>query len=130
MAGGAVLCALGWKLLHSEPPPAEAPPDPNRARQAAVARAFYPLTLPVSIDAGVISVAVTLGAHHRQTVAREAIQIAAALIGSALIAGSLLLVYRYATRSAPGSGTRAWRCSCAWRPRSCSASACKSSGTA
>jgi multiple antibiotic resistance protein len=98
VAGGAVLCALGWNLLHYEPPPAEAPPDPTRARQAAVARAFYPLTLPVSIDAGVISVAVTLGAHHGQTVAREAIQIAAAFIGSALIAGSLLLVYRYAAR--------------------------------
>ena len=51
-----------------------------------------------SIDAGVISVAITLGAHHGGTLTSNVIQVAAALIGSALIAGSLLLVYRYAGR--------------------------------
>jgi len=62
VAGGAVVIALGWQLLHSEAPSADAPSDPHHARQVAVARAFYPLTLPVSIDAGVIAVAITLGA--------------------------------------------------------------------
>ena len=98
VAGGAVVCALGWNLLHYDPPAADALPDPHRAREVAVARAFYPLTLPVSIDAGVISVAITLGAHHGGTLSSNVIQVAAALIGSALIAGSLLLVYRYAGR--------------------------------
>ena len=67
VAGGAVVVALGWNLLHSERPAADGPRDPNAARQAAVARAFYPLTLPVSI-------------------------------GSAVVAASLLLAYRYAAR--------------------------------
>jgi len=98
VAGGAVVCALGWNLLHYEPSPAEALPDPEEARQVALGRAFYPLTLPVSIDAGVIAVAITLGAHHQQTIAGEAIQILAALMGSAAVAASLLLVYRYASR--------------------------------
>jgi multiple antibiotic resistance protein len=99
VAGGAVVCALGWNLLHyDEPAAAKAPPDPDQARQVALGRAFYPLTLPVSIDAGVIAVAITLGAHHGQTLAGEAIQIAAALLGSAAIAASLLLAYRYAGR--------------------------------
>jgi multiple antibiotic resistance protein len=96
VAGGAVVCALGWNLLHYEPAAAEAPPDPEQARQVALGRAFYPLTLPVSIDAGVIAVAITLGAHHGQTIAGEAIQTLAALLGSAAIAASLLLAYRYA----------------------------------
>jgi multiple antibiotic resistance protein len=98
VAGGAVVIALGWNLLHYERPAAETPPDPHVARQAAVARAFYPLTLPVSIDAGVISVAITLGANHGQTLERDLIQIAAAIIGSGLVAASLLLAYRYAAR--------------------------------
>jgi len=98
VAGGAVVIALGWNLLHYERPATEAPPDPHVARQAAVARAFYPLTLPVSIDAGVISVAITLGANHGQTLERDLIQIAAAIFGSALVAASLLLAYRYAAR--------------------------------
>ncbi len=98
VAGGAVVCALGWNLLHYEPPTNEALPDPHQARQVALGRAFYPLTLPVSVDAGVISVAITLGAHHGQSLKNEAIQATAALIGAAAIAVSLLLVYRYAGR--------------------------------
>ncbi len=96
VAGGAVVCALGWNLLHYQPAAGEALPDPEQARQVALGRAFYPLTLPVSIDAGVIAVAITLGAHHGQTIAGEAIQTLAALLGSAAIAASLLLAYRYA----------------------------------
>jgi multiple antibiotic resistance protein len=98
VAGGAVVCALGWHLLHYERPAADAQIDPHTARLAAVARAFYPLTLPVSIDAGVISVAITLGANHGQTLERDLIQIAAAIIGSAAVAVALLLSYRYASR--------------------------------
>jgi multiple antibiotic resistance protein len=98
VAGGAVVCALGWHLLHYERPATDIAPDPQLARQVAVARALYPLTLPVSIDAGVISVAITLGANHGQTLQRDLIQIAAAIIGSAAVAISLLLAYRYATR--------------------------------
>lgn len=98
VAGGAVVCALGWNLLHYEPPANEALPDPRQARQVALGRAFYPLTLPVSVDAGVIAVAITLGAHHGQTLENQAIQVAAAFIGSAAVAMSLLLAYRYAGR--------------------------------
>ncbi len=98
VAGGAVVCALGWHLLQYEPPSAENPPDPHRARQAAVSRAFYPLTLPVSIDAGVIAVAITLGANHGQTLERDLIQVIAATIGAAGVALALLLAYRYAGR--------------------------------
>jgi multiple antibiotic resistance protein len=106
VAGGAVVIALGWHLLHYERPETEATVDPHVARQVAVARAFYPLTLPVSIDAGVIAVAITLGANHGQTLERDLIQIAAALIGSAIVAASLLLAYRYAMRVGGWLGTK------------------------
>jgi multiple antibiotic resistance protein len=106
VAGGAVVIALGWHLLHYERPAAEATVDPHVARQVAEARAFYPLTLPVSIDAGVIAVAITLGANHGQTLERNLIQIAAAFIGSAIVAASLLLAYRYAMRVGGWLGTK------------------------
>jgi multiple antibiotic resistance protein len=106
VAGGAVVCALGWNLLHYEPAAAEALPDPETARQVALGRAFYPLTLPVSIDAGVIAVAITLGAHHGQTLAAEALQIVSALLGSAAIAFALLLAYRYADRVSRWIGSK------------------------
>ena len=81
VAGGAVVCALGWNLLHYVPKAEETQADPEQARQVALGRAFYPLTLPVSVDAGVIAVAITLGAHHGQTLTGELIQLLAAAVG-------------------------------------------------
>jgi multiple antibiotic resistance protein len=99
VAGGAVVIALGWNLLqHDTTAAAETAADPQHARRVAVARAFYPLTLPVSIDAGVISVAITLGANHGQTLERELIQLFAAILGAGGVAVSLLMAYRYAGR--------------------------------
>jgi multiple antibiotic resistance protein len=42
VAGGAVVCALGWKLLNDDPKPAGMKPDPEQASAAAMGRAFYP----------------------------------------------------------------------------------------
>jgi multiple antibiotic resistance protein len=54
--------------------------------------------LPLSIDGGVISVAITVGANHAHTIANELIQILAAAIGAAIVAFSIFLTYRYAQR--------------------------------
>ena len=99
VAGGAVVCALGWKLLAAESPkPAEADPDPTHARAIALGRAFTPLTMPLTIDAGVISVAITLGANHSRTFEHTIIEWLAAAIGPGIVALSILLTYRYAYR--------------------------------
>jgi multiple antibiotic resistance protein len=98
VAGGAVVCALGWKLLADLPKPAEAALDPVHARLFAVGRAFSPLTLPMTIDAGVISVAITVGANHAHTFKHVMIQLLASVIGAGIIALSILLTYRYAQR--------------------------------
>ena len=99
VAGGAVVCALGWKLLASEAPlHAEVPTDPIHARAIALGRAFSPLTTPLTIDAGVISVAVTVGANHAHTFESTLIQLLASIIGAGIIALSVLLTYHYANR--------------------------------
>ena len=61
-------------------------------------RAFYPLTSPLTIDPSAVSVEITVGANHAHTVERVMIQIVAALTGAAIVAGSILLTYRYAAR--------------------------------
>ncbi len=39
-----------------------------RSRSIAISRAFYPLTLPLTVDPGAISVAVTIGANHSSSI--------------------------------------------------------------
>ena len=97
-AGGAVVCALGWKLLADIPKPAYATLDPIHAKTFALGRAFSPLTLPMTIDAGVISVVITVGANHAHTFKHAVIQLFAAVIGAGIIALSILFTYRYAQR--------------------------------
>ena len=99
VAGGAVVSALGWKLLASDSPkPEESAVDPSHAKTIALGRAVTPLTMPMTIDAGVLSVAVTVGANHAHTIEHVLIQFVAAVIGAAVISLSILLTYRYASK--------------------------------
>src|SRR5271169_2414780 len=96
VAGGAVVCALGWRLLNDEQKSADMTEDPRKASAAAMARAFYPLTMPLTVDPGVMSVAIAVGANHGHTLDRLLIQILAAGIGAAIVALAILVTYRYA----------------------------------
>jgi len=98
VAGGAVVCALGWKLLADVAKPADEALDPIHAKAIALGRAFTPLTLPMTIDAGVIAVAITVGAKQARSFNHAVIQLLAAVIGAGIIALSILLTYRYAQR--------------------------------
>lgn len=98
VAGGAVVCALGWNVLADNTKSSDVTLDPTHAKLIALGRAISPLTLPMTIDAGAISVAITVGANHAHSFERAVIQVLAAIIGAAVIALSILLTYRYAHR--------------------------------
>jgi len=106
VAGGALVCSLGWKLLNDDANRSEMKVDPHEASAAALAQSFYPLTMPLTVDPGVMSVAVAIGANHAHTLNRWLIQILAAAIGCGVVALSILLTYRYAKRFAARIGRR------------------------
>jgi multiple antibiotic resistance protein len=60
VAGGLVVAHSGWKLLHEGTPRTAIP---ESSMDTALGSAFYPLTLPLTVGPGSISVAITLGAH-------------------------------------------------------------------
>ena len=98
VAGGIVVCALGWDLLRQEttapgPAPLAGPGEPDIAT-----RAFYPLTLPLTVGPGTISVAITLGANHARSMRSLLANGASELVGVTLIAVTILVCYRYADR--------------------------------
>lgn len=95
VAGGLVVVAMGWNMLQQNDS------DPQRATLDANAigeQAFYPLTLPMTVGPGSISVAVALGANtHLQKYPWMA-QVAAAFLGPLIIAASIYLCYSSAER--------------------------------
>lgn len=58
------MAAMGWKLLNEEAEPLLEGEELDTLEHA-LQHAFFPLTLPVTVDPGCISVAITLGAHLR-----------------------------------------------------------------
>ena len=61
-------------------------------------RAFYPLTLPLTVGPGTISVAITLGANHSHSMRSLLANGTSELIGVMLIAATILVRYRCANR--------------------------------
>jgi multiple antibiotic resistance protein len=96
VAGGLVVTAFGWKLLNAEPQstmadgaPVKTLPDP-----------FYPLTMPLTVGPGSMSVAITLGSQRPKTVDLEqfALLAAGAVAGTVALALTVYLSYRFAQR--------------------------------
>jgi len=97
VAGGLVVAGLGWTLLMQKD---DGPSSRTEIiqPQEIVRRAFYPLTLPLTVGPGSISVAVTLGANTTHHYGVHILVIVAALIAIALIAVSIYLCYGFADR--------------------------------
>jgi multiple antibiotic resistance protein len=100
VGGGIVLVAMGWAMLMEQDKGCDASNRKQIHPQDAVRQAFYPLTLPLTVGPGSISVAITLGANAAHSYARHPLIVLAALIGSALIALSIFLCYGFADRLA------------------------------
>jgi multiple antibiotic resistance protein len=106
VGGGAVVCALGWKLLNDDEPVKPADMPTSRPAGDMIAKALYPLTLPLTVDPGAISVAITVGVNHAHSIESTVVKLLAALLSSVLIAMTILLTYRYAWRMSRRVGQR------------------------
>ena len=104
IGGGLIVTTFGWKLLN-----AVALPDQSHAAQHGDAESdtFYPLTMPLTVGPGSISVAITLGSQRPEMDFRQfAAESIAAIAALFAIALTVYLCYRFAARlvSALGRG--------------------------
>ena len=97
VAGGIVVCANAWELLRAGSATPIMPASAPAAAEIA-SRAFYPLTLPLTVGPGTISVAITIGAHHPQSVRSMLVNGTADVVGAVLIAATVFVCYLYADR--------------------------------
>jgi multiple antibiotic resistance protein len=100
VAGGLVVTAFAWQLLHSGadidgPMPAGAARKPISVRDS-----FYPLTLPLTVGPGSIAVAITLGSQRPRAgdAADFALLTVAAVLGLIAVSITVYLCYRYAEK--------------------------------
>jgi multiple antibiotic resistance protein len=99
LGGGLIVIATGWTLLRQRDDEKDEV-HTTLQPQDAYRHAFYPLTMPLTVGPGSISVAVTLGANAAHSHALHPLTILTALIGCLLIGLSIFLCYGFADRLA------------------------------
>jgi multiple antibiotic resistance protein len=98
VGGGLLVAATGWRLLNEDSHPVSTPGPVDAWEREVARRAFYPLTFPLTVGPGSISIAITLGAKAQSRGARTAAELAADLAGVVIVAGLVFLCYRFASR--------------------------------
>ncbi len=110
VGGGLIVISTGWAMLNRSD-------DDDDNREGKVRKkvsprdefknAFYPLTLPLTVGPGSISVAITLGANVARHHGWNLLGMLAIFIGSTIIAISIYLCYGFSDRLARAIGASA-----------------------
>jgi multiple antibiotic resistance protein len=101
VGGGLVLASAGWTMLkHNDEDTTKSGVQRTVDTHDLSKKAFYPLTLPLTVGPGSISVAITLGANEPRAHQLLLFSVIGALIGALLIAASVYLCYAFADRLA------------------------------
>ena len=101
VGGGLVVIATGWKMLNQNQETEEPRAKPHQMSPGDIFQnAFYPLTMPLTVGPGSISIAITLGANSARLHGLHFLPFIPALIASVLIALSVFLCYASAERLA------------------------------
>lgn len=96
IAGGLVVTALGWKLLSQESWSDHGHVPGGSERKVG---AFYPLTMPLTVGPGSLSVAITIGSRKSpgfSHVMELILHAFGALAGIVAVAATIYLAYRFA----------------------------------
>jgi multiple antibiotic resistance protein len=100
VGGGLIVISTGWTLLKRGNSDDQKGANKNLRGEDPFHNAFYPLTLPLTVGPGSISVAITLGANAPHHQGFDPLSILTAIVGSLLLAASIFLCYGFADRLA------------------------------
>jgi len=92
IGGGLLVAASGWKLLNADDRPGPITTDAKKLE----ARAFYPITFPLTVGPGTISAAITIGASLKEPGVVLWQRALASLAGLAAVAFTVYFSFRFA----------------------------------
>jgi multiple antibiotic resistance protein len=98
VGGGLIVISTGWAMLNQRDGNERGAVGRTVSCTDALKDAFYPLTLPLTVGPGSISVAITLGANEPHHLRATLSAILVAAIGSAFVAVTIYLCYAFADR--------------------------------
>src|SRR5215469_10870772 len=103
VAGGLVVTAFGWRLLHFDQPLPDQRDGAAATRRIDSTDSFYPLTMPLTVGPGSISVAISLGSQRPVAADLEHITNylllgGGAVLGLLAIAVTIYVCYRFGER--------------------------------
>jgi multiple antibiotic resistance protein len=110
VGGGLIVVSTGWVMLNrsdDEDDGREGKVQKRLTRRDEFRNAFYPLTLPLTVGPGSISVAITLGANVPHRLGWNLLELLAVLVGCVIIAISIYLCYGFSDRLARALGATA-----------------------
>jgi multiple antibiotic resistance protein len=104
VGGGLIVVSTGWAILTRSDQEDRGQVHQTVTTQDVLQNAFYPLTLPLTVGPGSISIAITLGANESRHPGTNVLALISAAIGAALIPLTIYLCYGYADRLAAAIG--------------------------
>lgn len=105
VGGGLIVISTGWAMLGQKDEDERDAVGRMVSGDDALRKAFYPLTLPLTVGPGSISIAITLGANEPRHLGANLLALLAATIGSAFLALTIYLCYAFADRLGARLGT-------------------------
>jgi len=97
IAGGLVLLNAGWRMLQQGDEPHLRKKQANIPEEQALTRAFFPLTLPLTVGPGTISVAIAMGAKGGES-ADIYLYALGGCLGCLALAVFIYVCYRFAEK--------------------------------
>jgi multiple antibiotic resistance protein len=99
VGGGLLVMANAWRMLNAKGAPPTDNIEVEHGWEREVARrAFYPLTFPLTVGPGSISIAITLGAAVGSRPSTGIMDVVTVLVGVAVVAFSVYLSLRFASQ--------------------------------
>jgi multiple antibiotic resistance protein len=98
VGGGLIVISTGWAMLNQKDDSDRSVVSRAVSCTHALRDAFYPLTLPLTVGPGSISVAITLGANEPHRLKANLLALLGAAVGSAIVAVTIYLCYAFADR--------------------------------